>query len=74
MNEFQRIPDRAAWSEGELATLRQMIGLELPMRYIARKLRRSEEAVRQKAHRVSVADMIYCNVVQHGRANGILRL
>jgi hypothetical protein len=58
MRLFNRANNRAAWSEDDLAILRQMIGLELPMRDIARKLHRSEEAVRQKAHRIAMADMI----------------
>jgi hypothetical protein len=49
-------PDR--WSEGDLATLRQLVRLELPMRVIARKLERPEQIVRQKAHRVVMAEMM----------------
>ena len=60
MRHFNRANNRAVWSEGDLAALRQMIGLELPMRDIARKLHRSEEAVRQKAHRIAMADMMRC--------------
>jgi hypothetical protein len=54
---LERPNNRASWSETDLATLRQLIGLQLPMRVIARKLQRSEEAVRVKAHRVAMADM-----------------
>ncbi len=71
MRLFNRANNRAAWSEDDLAILRQMIGLELPMRDIARKLDRSEEAVRQKAHRVAMADMIALPVASNshpGRA------
>ncbi len=49
-------PDR--WSESDLATLRQLVRLELPMRVIARKLERPEQIVRQKAHRVVMAEMM----------------
>ena len=54
---FQPINNRAPWSGDDLATLQRLIGLELPMRTIARKLNRSEEAVRQKAHRLAMANM-----------------
>lgn len=47
----------SAWSEAELNALRQLVQLELPMRTIARKLGRTEEAVRQKSHRLAIADM-----------------
>ena len=50
--------DRLPWSSTELASLRKLIALELPMRVIARKLHRSEEAVRDKAHRVAMSDMM----------------
>jgi hypothetical protein len=54
---LERPNNRASWSESDLATLRQLIGLQLPMHVIARNLERSEEAVRVKAHRVALADM-----------------
>jgi len=54
---FERANNRASWSDADLATLRQLIGLQLPMQVIARKLQRSEEAVRVKAHRVAMADV-----------------
>ena len=58
MRQFAVGPARDPWSEGELATLRQLVGLELPMRVIARKLARPEQMVRQKAHRVAMAEMM----------------
>ena len=51
-------PEQDRWSEGEIATLRQLVRLELPMRFIARKLERPEQMVRQKAHRVAMAEMM----------------
>ena len=49
--------DSKAWSQGNLATLRQLVRLELPMRVIARKLERPELAVRQKAHHMAMAEI-----------------
>jgi len=46
------------WSDGDVMLLRKLIALELPMRFIARKLDRAEEAVRLQAHRVAMADMM----------------
>ena len=50
--------DRAVWSAGELATLRQLVRLELPMRVIASKLERPVQAVSQKAHRIVMAEIM----------------
>lgn len=58
MIELYRLDDRCGWRKHELNRLRAMIGLELPMSYIARKLGRPEENVRQQAHRVAMADML----------------
>lgn len=56
MRLFERRNNGAAWSESDLATLRQLIDLDVPMRDIAQKLQRTEEAVRRKAHRVAMID------------------
>jgi hypothetical protein len=52
-----RANDQPPWTDAELKALRQLVRLELPMRTIARKLDRTEEAVRQKSQRVALADM-----------------
>lgn len=57
MSRLARANNRAAWNEADLATLRQLVRLELPMRVIARKLDRTEEAVRQKSQRLALAEM-----------------
>ena len=49
-----------SWSANDLANLRRLVGMELPMRFIARKLRRPEETVRATAHRVAMADIRRC--------------
>jgi hypothetical protein len=64
---FIRANNLASWTLADLATLRKLISLELPMRDIARKLHRPEEAVRQKAHRVAMADMKRCPPIQANR-------
>jgi len=48
----------APWTPTDLDRLRKLIALELPMQFIAHKLHRPEEAVRAKAHRVAMADMM----------------
>ena len=53
----RQLKDCAPWSDSELATLRQLIGLELPMTYIAGKLHRSTDIVRWQARRVAIAEM-----------------
>ena len=50
----------APWSDADLSALRQLVGLELPMAYIARRLDRSLSEVRRKAQRVAIADMMCC--------------
>lgn len=57
VKRFAARSDRDPWSEGEVATLRQLVRLELPMRFIARKLDRPEQMVRQKAHRMVMAEI-----------------
>ena len=58
MRRLAATPARDRWSEGEVATLRQLVRLELPMRVIARKLDRPVQMVRQKAQRVVMAEMM----------------
>ena len=67
------IPDRSPWTDGELATLRQLVSLELPMRYIARKMHRSEESVRLKAHDVGMAAMLHRPFTPHRSGAWLLR-
>lgn len=52
------LSDRLPWAASELAELRRLIALELPMTHIARKLNRPEQQVRRTAHRVAMADML----------------
>ena len=49
---------RNRWSDSDRALLRQLIKLELPMHFIARKLERPERMVRKEAQRVAMADML----------------
>lgn len=58
MTAFSRIEQRTVWSDAEVTRLRQMVNLELPMSYIARKLNRPEALVRHEARRVAIADMM----------------
>ena len=46
-----------AWSKRDLDLLQHLVGLELPMRSIARRLGRPEESVRRKSHKVAMARM-----------------
>lgn len=61
----------SGWSEADLGTLRLLVGLQIPMRDIACKLQRPEEAVRQKAHWVAMADMIRGAAVRLPGANRV---
>ena len=58
MTPIDPVAFREAWTADDVAALRLFVGLELPMRYIARKLHRPEEVVRLKAHRTAIADMM----------------
>ena len=60
----------APWSDADVSALRQLIGLELPMSYIAQRLRRPLGDVRQKAHRVAVRDMLSCPPLRDAGALG----
>ena len=66
MNLYKPVADCVPWSDAELSTLRQLIGLEAPMTYIAQRLHRSPAAVRKKAQRVAIADMLRCPAVHRG--------
>ena len=66
MNLYKPIADCLPWSDAELSSLRQLIGLELPMTYIAQRLHRSPTAVRRKAQGVAIADMLRCPAVHRG--------
>ena len=57
MSLASRQQSGAAWTDADLKVLRQLVRLELPMRTIARKLQRSEQAVRQTSHRLALDDM-----------------
>ena len=57
MSRLGSTPLRDRWSDSDIATLRQLVRLELPMRFIARKLDRPERLVRQRAHRMVMAEM-----------------
>ena len=57
MAEIQHTGNSAAWSDRELATLRQLVALELPMRFIAKRLGKSEKGVRVRAQQLAFATM-----------------
>ena len=58
MSRLAAMIDRDRWSESDRAMLRQLVKLELPMCFIARKLDRPERTVRKEAHRVAMAEML----------------
>lgn len=60
MNAYGSMDDRVPWSDADISALRQLIGLELPMSYIAQRLRRTTSAVSRKAQTVAIADMMRC--------------
>ena len=66
MTLYKPVADCVPWSDAELSALRQLIGLELPMTYIAQRLHRSPTAVRRTAQRVAIADMMLCPAIHRG--------
>ena len=58
MSRLATMIGRERWSEGDRAMLRQLVKLELPMSFIARKLERPEQMVRKEAHRAAMAEML----------------
>ena len=58
MSRLATMINRERWSDSDRAMLRQLIKLELPMCFIARKLERPEQMVRKEAHRVAMAEML----------------
>ena len=58
MRRLATMMNRDRWSENDRAMLRQLVKLELPMSFIARKLERPERMVRKEAHRVAMAEML----------------
>lgn len=60
MKALRPVQGRSSWSDAELSALRQLIGLELPMAYIAQRLNRSRLAVSREAQRIAIADMLQC--------------
>jgi hypothetical protein len=68
MAAYKPVSDCVPWSDADLSALRQLVGLELPMAFIAQRLRRSTSAVRRKAHGVAIADMMQCPTIHHGLA------
>ena len=61
-----QLEDRTPWNDVDLSILRQLIGMELPMTYIAQRLHRSASAVRRKAQTVAIGDMLHCPAVARG--------
>lgn len=57
MANVRSATNNAGWSERDLAVLRQLVGLELPMGFIARRLGRTEAGVRIQAQRMVLASM-----------------
>ncbi|HEY0630275.1 MAG TPA: hypothetical protein VGD23_13200 [Sphingomicrobium sp.] len=57
MGQFSSARANVGWSERDLAVLRQLVGMELPMRFIASRLGRSEAGVRIQARQLALAAM-----------------
>ena len=57
MAEIQQTGNGVAWSDRDLAILRQLVALELPMRFIAKRLGKSEQGVRVRAQQLAFATM-----------------
>ena len=58
MKTVNVVDDRSLWTDVDLSILRQLIGLELPMTYIAQRLHRPASTVRRKAQQVAIDDML----------------
>ena len=57
MGHVRGMGKNGSWSERDLAVLRQLVGLELPMRFIASRLSRSEAGVRIQAQQMALTAM-----------------